>query len=293
MTFRKSLARGAFYLGITVLVTASATVAAVAQFFGPEKGVKLSANFAYGPNDRQKFDLYVPDELQKDAPLLVFFYGGGWSSGRKELYKHLGEHYAAKGYLVAIPDYRLSPEVTFPAFVQDGAKAVAAIRQAVHDQYGEHRLFLAGHSAGAQIAMLLTLDASYLKAEHLKTSIVSGMIGLSGPYDFLPLYEDKYKRIFPESTRAASQPINYARGDAPPLLLLTGLADDVVKPSNTFNLAEKIKAQGGQVEVKTYDEAGHIGTVLGLDEGWLLPAPATGKAMRAFIEARAPGFQAK
>jgi acetyl esterase/lipase len=123
-------------------------------------------------------------------------------------------------------------------------------------------IVLVGHSAGAQIAMLVALDRRYLAQAGLPVcSNVQAAIGLAGPYDFLPLEEERYKRIFPEPTRAASQPIAFANGNSPPLLLLTGDEDETVKPGNSARLAARVESEGGRAELKVYEGIGHTGIV--------------------------------
>ena len=131
---------------------------------------------------------------------------------------------------MAVPDYRLYPQVRFPAFIEDGAEAVARARDVLARIEGRRRpIVLMGHSAGAQIAALLALDERHLREAGLRAcEAVAGMIGLAGPYDFLPLQEERYRRIFPEASRAASQPIAFADANDPPLLLVAGTADETV-----------------------------------------------------------------
>ena len=156
--------------------------------------------------------------------MVVFFYGGNWDSGAKAMYRFVGAALAARGVLTVIPDYRLYPQVRFPAFMDDAAAAVAWTLANIRRFGGDpHRLFLMGHSAGAQIATLLALDPVYLQAQDVAPDTVCGVIGLAGPYDFLPLHDPELETIFgPEAERPRSQPINYVTPQAPPMLLLAG-----------------------------------------------------------------------
>ena len=90
---------------------------------------------------------------------------------------------------------------------------------------------------------------------------VAAAIGLAGPYDFLPLKEDRYRQVFPAATQPASQPIAFADGRDPPVLLLTGDADEKVDPGNSARLAAKIRSAGGAVQMKTYEGISHTGLV--------------------------------
>src|SRR5215475_12766126 len=122
-------------------------------------GYRVVRDLAYGADPRQKLDLYVPDKLTGPAPMLLFFYGGSWTGGNKALYPAFGQAFASKGIITAVADYRLYPQVRYPAFVEDGAQAFAWLHTHA-TQYGGDPggLFLSGHSAGAYIAVMLAAD---------------------------------------------------------------------------------------------------------------------------------------
>ncbi|MDN5927982.1 MAG: alpha/beta hydrolase [Hyphomicrobiales bacterium] len=222
----------------------------------PDEGVSVERGMPYGSLARQKYDLYSPANATPDAPVIVFIYGGSWHSGSRKDYEFVGEALARGGFITAIADYRLYPEVIFPAFVEDEARAVAAIAKRVG---AKHPLFIMGHSAGAEIGALLVLDPHYLKAEGVDVCRrVSGFIGLAGPYAALPLHRKRYRRIFPENVRAAAIPVNFAAGKHPPSLLIAGKSDLVVDPDNTANLAKALKRAGNRVEVSDYRRVGHM-----------------------------------
>jgi acetyl esterase/lipase len=249
--------------GVAGLVVTNA--AAIVNGLTSRDGYTILADRAYGPLPRQRLDIYTPRGGAEDAAVVVFFYGGGWNKGTKSFYLFVGQSLASAGFIVVIPDYRLYPDVTFPDFVEDAADAVAfAGRSLMKPDGTPRRIFLAGYSAGAHIAALLNLDERYLASAGLPPSSISGAVGLSGPYDFLPIKEDIYKAIFPEPIRTASQPINFVDGSEAPMLLITGDADRTVDPGNTTRLAAAIEARSGAVSVKTYPGVGHIGTIAAL-----------------------------
>lgn len=219
----------------------------------------------YGNGERQSVDIYQPRHVVPGAPLVVYFYGGGWNDGSKEEFEFVASSLTRAGLVVAIPDYRLFPHVTFPAFVEDGAEAVAwAMANA--DRFGADpsRLYLMGHSAGAQIAALIALDHRYLAAAGVASPQIAGLIGLSGPYDFLPINEGYLLDLFPEETREASQAINFASADAPPTLLIHGGDDDIVEEGNSERLAARLRSFGVAVSLKRYDGVGHGRVVVAL-----------------------------
>ena len=251
----------ALFLSLLSACSGTGTLNALA----PSSLVTVRNDVAYGASDRQKLDIYTPAESvpgrgPEGRPLVVFLYGGGWRDGGRGMYPFAGKALAAQGIITVIPDYRVYPEVRFPVFVQDAAQALAwAVANARELGGDPRRVFVMGHSAGGHIAALLTLDPSYLTAEGLDPDrVLAGMIGLAGPYDFLPLTDPIYKTIFATAPDLrVTQPITYARAGAPPLLLLNGRADTTVLPRNAERLAARVRVLGGQAQDKYYPGIGH------------------------------------
>lgn len=230
------------------------TVNAAASF----SNFSQRTNIAYGALPANRLDIYLPANA-KHCPVVVFFYGGGWKSGDKGLYKFVGAALAHAGIIAVIPNYRLYPTVRFPAFMQDAAQAVAWTRGHA-DQWGGDpaQLYLVGHSSGAYIAVMLALDQEYLRQVGGSTHWLRGVVGLAGPYDFLPFTDEYLKVLFgPPANFPHTQPINYVRPGAPPLLLMQGLRDHTVSPSNTLSLAAAMRRVGGQVKTQYFKNAGH------------------------------------
>lgn len=216
-------------------------------------------NLSYAGLPRQKLDVYVPDVPHEKTPIVIFVHGGGWYEGDKAQYKFVGAAFAEQGYVAVLPNYGLYPKVKSPVFVQDIAQAVAWVRlHAVDWNADATRIYLVGHSAGAQIVMLLALDKEYLKQAGGNSDWLSGVVGLAGPYDFLPFTYPYMNDLFgPPATYALSQPINYVRKDAPPLLLIHGLQDHTVAPTNTRSLRDAMIAAGGKVQAEFFENATH------------------------------------
>ncbi|WP_123659153.1 alpha/beta hydrolase [Salinisphaera japonica] len=226
----------------------------------PSWGHTRHADIAYGDLARQHLDIYSPSEPAPGRPVVVFFYGGSWQEGNKDGYRFVGQALASRGITAVIPDYRLYPQVTFPGFIEDGAAAVAWTRAHI-DEYGGNGkdLFLAGHSAGAHIAAMLAVAPDYLAAVDVPREDIRGLIGMAGPYDFLPIIDPTLQTIFaPESGWPRTQPINFVDASVPPTLLLHGLADETVLPKNTRHMAEKINASGGNAKTKYYPDVTHV-----------------------------------
>jgi acetyl esterase/lipase len=228
----------------------------------PDGDVEVDHAIPYAEGPTRWLDVYAPASACR-APVVVFFYGGSWETGSREMYRFLGLALARRGVIAVIPDYRLYPEVRFPTFMDDAAAAVAWSRANAQRFGGDAgQLFLMGHSAGAQIATLLALDPVYLRKVGVEPESLAGVIGISGPYDFLPLTDPTLKIIFgPEDTWPQSQPINFVTPSAPPMLLVTGAADHTVYPRNTEHLAARLRTEGVPVEERFYDGLGHTSTI--------------------------------
>jgi acetyl esterase/lipase len=246
--------------GCLAFLLAGCSAADLVNLVTPRSGYSVQ-ELAYGSGARQTMDLYTPDKIAAGSPVVVFVYGGNWDSGEKGDYLFAGQAFASRGYVTAIPNYRVYPESVFRTSSRTLPRrwpASARIATA-------RRIAPSCWSAippGAHIALLLALDSRYLAdAGAAVCNEVAGAVGLAGPYDFLPLKEDRYRQVFPAATQPASQPIAFADGRDPPVLLLTGDADEKVDPGNSARLAAKIRSAGGAVQVKTYEGISHTGLV--------------------------------
>lgn len=230
---------------------------------------------AYGAADRQKLDVYTPAKAA-NAPVVVFFYGGSWNSGRRQDYAFAARALAAQGFVVVVPDYRVVPQVRFPAFVEDGAAAVAWTRANIDKHGGNpNAIGVAGHSAGAYIAAMVALDPSWLAAAGAPGA-VKAAVGLAGPYDFYPFVPGGAAdaALGGQPDPAVTQPISFARATAPPMLLLNGAEDSTVYPRNAERLAAALTKAGATAEPRIYPGIGHIGILLAISKPFRGKAPA-------------------
>lgn len=232
-----------------------------------ERGYSRVPDLVFDAETGLKLDVYQPTGAQ-NAPVVVFFYGGRWSEGSKDLYEFVGGALAKQGFVAIVPDYRLYPSVKFPAFVQDSAKAVRWAHENARRYGGDlGRVFVMGHSAGAYNAAMLAMDESWLAAVGGSRRWLAGMIGLAGPYDFMPFTDPDIQDMFgPPARYEATQPINHVDGQNPPLLLLHGEDDSSVWPKNTRNLAAKVNTAGGPVETVIYPKMSHTWIVATLSQ---------------------------
>jgi acetyl esterase/lipase len=213
----------------------------------------------YGAGPRQKLDVYRPRHATK-APVLLFFYGGSWQRGSRDLYRLVGAALAAQGIVTVVPDYSLFSPARFPMFVEDAARAVRFARESAAQWGGDPaRLVLMGHSAGAYIAAMLSFDPQWFGQVGLNSQTdLAGFIGLAGPYDFLPIQNRTLRTIFGGAIRVETQPISFVTGKEVPSLLITARRDRLVSPDNSRRMAAKIREHGGVAEVLTYGGVGHL-----------------------------------
>lgn len=239
------------------------------------------AHAIHDPGHGLALDVYRPEaRTEGPAPVIVFLYGGSWRRGDRTSYRFVGRQLARQSVVAIVADYRAAPRAVFPGFVEDAASAVAWARRHAAEHGGDPaRVFLAGHSAGAQIAALIGTDARYLAAHGLTPRDLAGVIGLSGPYDFgIEGYEDVFG---PPAQWPRTQPVNFADGDEPPFLLIHGTADSVVEPVDSRILAERLRAAGSRAELVWLPDTGHLAPLAALR----VPdrQPGMFRAIRAFV----------
>lgn len=263
----EGVGRRAFGAGLAgTLVSACSPLTAFNTLAPRDPAHRVGRDIAYGPDPRQALDVYAPIGGAKGAPVVIFYYGGGWDSGRRQDYAFVGQALASRGFLCVTPDYRLVPQVRYPAFVEDAAAAVRWVRDHAAAFGGDPaRIAVCGHSAGAYIAMMIALDTSFLQAAGVDPAIIRAAGGLSGPYDFLPLAVASTQAAFGGAPDLpATQPINHVHPGAPPTFLAHGSKDTLVWVRNAVDLGKALAAAGDVVEVKIYPGLTHPDTVLAL-----------------------------
>ncbi len=233
---------------------------------------------AYGPDPRQKLDIYqpLPDAGNGKPPLVVFFYGGSWTRGDRADYRFVGEALASNGAIAVVADYRLSPQVRYPDFLADSAQAVKwAFDHAAEMGADPARIYLMGHSAGAYNVAMLALDPRLLGAVGLSPQKLAGWIGLSGPYDFLPITNPDARVAFNwPATSPDTQPIAHVSKAAPRALLLAARNDNLVNPErSTVGLGERLRAAGAPVEFALLEKVNHVTIVAAVARplNWMAP----------------------
>lgn len=229
------------------------------------EGRQIQSDIIFDAAHDLALDLYFPKDLKGNPPLIIFFYGGSWKDGAKEEYKFIAAHLIERGYVVAIPDYRKHPQVTFPSFIHDNAAAVKWLSDNA-DQYGydPSQIILMGHSAGAFNAALLAYDDQFLQNVGVDKQNIKAMIGLSGPYAFTPKAADIKAVFAPPSNYPAMQIPNFVSAGDPPALLMHGAQDKVVGRFNLEKLDTALKQKSIPSTVHIYDDMNHAGTIAAL-----------------------------
>jgi acetyl esterase/lipase len=223
--------------------------------------VRSHTDIPYASAPRQKLDVYAPPAAH-ELPVVVFWYGGAWSSGRKSLYRFVGVALAERGCIAVLPDYRLYPTVKYPSFIEDGARAVAWVQRHVRDFGGDpSRIVLMGHSAGAHLAATLAIEPRFLEAAGADRRAIIGWVGLSGPYALDP-DTDQLRTIFAAPYALPDwQPVRHVTAEAPPALLLHGKDDERVHARQAIELRDALIRQGVRVDLELYPGRGHSDTV--------------------------------
>lgn len=258
VSVRNSIAPFAALMLLLTSLLAGCGSPAVINRMSSDSGYKLAANL---PIERKRgivADVYYPPNATA-APVVLFFHGGRWSSLDKSEFKFVGQALASVGYVAVLPEVRKYPQVRFPDFVDDAALAVKWARDNAGTYGGSaDKLFVMGHSSGAHIAAMLALNPEYLKAVGGDRTWLRGMIGLAGAYSFMPITAPDLRDMFgPVDRFRFSQPVFYADGSNPPLMLVHGRDDDVLPVKNTEELAKAVSKAGGAVETVIYDSLSH------------------------------------
>lgn len=271
MTFINKIGLWSLFLLVPAVAAGCAPLQALDTVLASEDGFIATRDVPYGADTRHRLDIYQPSSGAKTGrPAVLFFYGGSWRSGDRTHYRFVGQALAQRGIVTVIPDYRLYPDVRFPAFVEDAAAALAWLH-ANADDYGidPAKVTVVGHSAGAHTAAMLAIDDRFVRTAGLRREHIAGVVGLAGPYGFDPLAYRSTRPIFAEVDDVnTARPValvtsGVTNGSAlPPFTLLHGADDTTVMLRNSEQLADALRATGTNVRLKVYDGVGHYRILL-------------------------------
>lgn len=257
-------------LSIAVRINAPAVLNLIDRVSAPQRAVQLLDQASFGPAPAQRLSVYGPNERSGALPVIVFVHGGGWNSGDPDDYEFVARAIVPEGFIVVTTGYRLHPHAVYPAMLEDTASAIAWTHANIARLGGnpEH-MVIAGHSAGAYNAVMTALDTRWLANEGLGAETIAGVIGLAGPYDFYPFTTASARNSFGRAEDPeATQPVNFVRGDAPPMLLMHGEGDRTVKPRNSRALAAALETAGARIEAQYYADFDHSDLVVSLASPW-------------------------
>lgn len=247
-----------------------AVLDAVDRLTGGTRDVQLVEQALYGDAAAQKVRVYREGGGDASRPIFLFVHGGSWRWGDPDDYGFVARAIAPEGFVVVLAGYRLEEAGRYPAMLQDTAEAIAWTRANAARLGGDPgRIVLAGHSAGAYNVVQVALEPRWLEASGVPMETIKGVVGLAGPYDFFPYDSESTRASFGSvGVGAESQPVNHAHADAPPMLLVHGEQDTLVKPRNTRALAAALGEKGASAETVFYPEMDHNPPLISLASPW-------------------------
>lgn len=255
--------------------TLAASLLLCSPLWAVEPRVERDIPYVEPKNERQTLDVYAPPEGQ-NRPIVFWIHGGGWQQGDKTSVQVKPQAFVDRGYVFVATNYRFVPQVTIQQIAADVAKAM----RWTHDhasQYGgdPNRLLVMGHSAGAQLAALLSTDDRYLRAEGLSLAMIRGCVPVDGDTYDVPLQiatveqrrADIYKRKFgDEASQKDLSAVNHVTGgkNIPPFLILH-VAEHPEVRMQSQKLAKSLQEAG--IEATTYGAEGKNHTTINAELG--------------------------
>lgn len=249
---------------------APAVLDTIDSIAGPSHNVSRVHEERFGEDPQEQLIVYREENADARLPIVIFFHGGAWAHGSPQDYGFIARNIAPEGYIVVLGGYRLNEQGRYPAMLQDTASVIGWARENIASHGGDpNSIFLSGHSAGAYNVAQVALDGQWLEEAGVPREAIRGVVGLAGPYDFYPFDTDRSRAAF-ESVGAAedSQPVNHAAASAPPMLLVHGEDDTVVRIRNSIALEKALRAVGAQVETLYLPGKTHNDPLLALTSPW-------------------------
>lgn len=198
--------------------------------------------------ERCKLDLYVPKSADNFATL-IWFHGGALRNGHKadDIALTVCRRFASEGIAVASINYRLSPQVNFPAYIDDAAAAIAYLFQHISEHGGNpQRIFVSGHSAGGYLALMVGTDPQYLGKHSLRPTDIAGLFPVAG--QTVTHSTVREERGIPKTRPIidAAAPCYHVGTGTPPMLLIVGGEDLPMRAEENQYFYSAMKAVGHQ-----------------------------------------------
>lgn len=285
---------------LSLFFSAAALAAPFAQRCqAAEAKIARDVPYAEPPAERQVLDIYAPADA-KNLPVVFWIHGGGWQTGDKTSVQHKPQAFVDRGFVFVSTNYRLLPKVEMETIFRDVAKSLGWVHKHIAEYGGDpNRIFVMGHSAGAQLAALVSIDDRYLKAEGVPFSALVGCVPVDGDtYDVPAIIETAETRrrvhgqpqakvghrekfgVTPEKHRDYSAVTHVAAGKGIPPFLVLYVADHPDNTAQAQRLGAVLKEAGIPVTLFAGQETNHnrLNNNLGLPDD-----PAT-KALWEFVE---------
>ena len=245
---------------LLVVLAVSVVATSGAESSAPD-GVRVLTDIAYKSGDalsgyeqsRCKLDVYLPKDAKHFATL-VWFHGGGLKNGSKggtdddsAKTPQIARSLASGGIAVVAANYRLSPKVTYPAYIQDAAAAVAWTQARIAEHGGDpKKIFVGGHSAGGYLTLMLGMDAHYLSDAGVKMGDIAGFIPVSG--QVMTHYTVRAERGIGKYNVTADEaaPVFFTRKDTQPFLVLYGDHDMPARAEENAYFVALMKGAGNE-----------------------------------------------
>ena len=240
------------------------------------KTISRSKNITYLSGDGlnrapQQLNVFAPHHREKLKPVLIYLYGGNWTSGHKSLYNFFGSRWARKGVVTVVVDYPKSPDAKYFEMAMDAATATKWVKENIQRYGGDpSKIFVSGHSAGGQLAALISMDDQYFDSLKIANPLAGtilidaaglDMYGYMKDVDYGP--QNSYLTIFgdkPEVWKAASPLYLLHPGLKPMLIYQGGRTYPSIATSNRKFVAA-LKADGYDPEYHILKKKKHIGMI--------------------------------
>jgi len=232
--------------------------------------VKCDLDIPYGTDDRQKLDLYLPENTGSGrVPVLVFLHGGYWVIGHKDTLGFMAPPITAAPAIFVTVGYRLAPGAKYPEQVDDCRNALKWVYENISSYGGDpHRIFLAGHSAGGHLAALISLQRDRLPQFGLPSYVIKGCFPVSGVFDVMDTPADRREAFLSVSEDACdASPINHTVGNTTPFFLEIGGNDFPNLRNQHVAMLKALESEEGKVEAMERLDHNHF--EISLDHGQL------------------------
>ncbi|WP_439669631.1 Alpha/beta hydrolase [Cupriavidus necator] len=239
----------------------------------PESVVAVR-NLTYGTDQRQRFDVFTARGL-RDAPVLIFWHGGGWTNGYKEYASFLAPMVISLGMVLVAPTYRLAPAHRLPAAFDDAALLLASVQKSIATWGGSpSHLYLSGHSAGGGIAAMAAMRKPQLRAVGIDQQAIRGCLPISGIMNLHhpnpapgSLEERVYTALLDsQELDAAMSPLTWSAGNTVPMVLSYGEHDSERVIRSNLTLYAMLRMQPAPVDCYMHAGEDHFRTHTALSD---------------------------